>query len=129
MCSPPRASPSRATTKGRSSRTRRASPRSRAAPRLHTSGIRTATPSRSLKRRVPECAQRPSAACETAYLANALERSRKFGYARNLGLHPLNPLCPPLRGPERVGVFAGVAPHNAVFGLNDGREVKHLGPP
>jgi hypothetical protein len=66
-----RASPSSATTKGRSSRTRRASPRSRAAPRSPTSGIRTATPSRSLKRRVPEYGQIPPQVCETAYLRTA----------------------------------------------------------
>jgi hypothetical protein len=34
---------------------------------LPTSGIRTATLSRSLKRPVLECGQRPSRACETAY--------------------------------------------------------------
>ena len=50
--SPRRASPSSTTTKNRLSLTRRVSPRSRVAPRSLTSGIRTATPTLSPKRRV-----------------------------------------------------------------------------
>ena len=46
--------PSSATMKGRSSRTRRASLRSRGTPRSPTSGTRTATPFRSPQSRVPE---------------------------------------------------------------------------
>jgi hypothetical protein len=55
------------TRKGRSSRTRRASPRSSETPRSPISRTRTATPSRSLKRRVPECAQTPSVFSEVRY--------------------------------------------------------------
>ena len=63
-----RASPSSATTKGRSSRMRGASPHSRVAPRSPTSGTQTATRSRSLKRRVPEWGRTPPRVCEkTAY--------------------------------------------------------------
>ena len=55
------------TTKGRSSRTRRASPRSSETPRSPISRTRTATPSRSLKRRVPQCAQTLSVFSEVRY--------------------------------------------------------------
>src|SRR5215208_2542128 len=67
------AASSSATTKGRSSRTGRASPRSRERPRSPISRTRTATPFRSLKRRVRECTQTPSGVCETAYLPECLE--------------------------------------------------------
>jgi hypothetical protein len=58
-----------------SSRTRRASPRSRETPRSPISRTRTATPSRSLKRCGPECTQTPSGVCETAYSPECVERS------------------------------------------------------
>src|SRR5215203_596686 len=48
---------------------RRALPRSKATPKSPISRTRTAIPSRSLKRLVPECAQKPSGACQPAWIA------------------------------------------------------------
>src|SRR5215218_5434174 len=58
---------------------REESPHLRAGPRWLTSRIRTATFSRLLEHRVPECGQRPPLVCETAYSPSCLEKPSEKG--------------------------------------------------
>src|SRR3712207_5501865 len=75
----PAASPSSATTKGRSLRMRGEAPHLRAGPRWLISRIRTATFSRLLEHRVPECGHRPPVVCETADSPSCLEQLSEKG--------------------------------------------------